>query len=32
MLPGDLQLVLFCVVGAVAAQLLRPEGMAARRS
>ncbi len=29
---GDLQLVLLCVVGAVAALLLRPERMAARRS
>ena len=28
---GDLQLVLLCVVGAVAALLLRPERMAARR-
>jgi len=29
---GDVQLALLCVVGAVAAQLLRPERMAARRS
>ncbi len=29
---GDAQLVLLCVVGAVAALLLRPERMAARRS